>query len=113
MYIEFRDIILFLFLICFVVLTIFLSIALYRLILTLKSVHQVIEENRESVNSSLKSVSGICTNVDGVSGKISSKIEEDEFDSYIPTFMPYITGGISFILSLINVFKANKQDKEK
>ncbi|KMT23328.1 hypothetical protein [Clostridium cylindrosporum] len=111
MYISFRDMLLFFFLICFIVITVFLSMALYRLIQTLKSVHIAIEENREHINDSVKSISGICGKVEGVSSKISSKIDDDEISSFIPSFIPYITGAISFIVSIFNVIKSNKESK--
>lgn len=109
MYISFRDLVLFLFLLCFIVITVFISIALYRLILTLKSIHSTIEENRPPVNSSIKSFSSIFGDVEGVSTKISSKMEEDEIDSFIPKYTPYITGAISLILSIVNIFKQKKE----
>lgn len=108
MYITFKDVILFFFLLCFVVLTVFLSMALYRLILTLKSIHSAIEENREPINECTKSISGICGKVDGVSTKISSKLDDDEIESYIPNYLPYITGAISLIISIVNIFKSKE-----
>ncbi|MEF9951554.1 MAG: DUF948 domain-containing protein [Clostridium sp.] len=111
MYITFRDMVLFLFLLCFIVLTVFLCITLYRLTKTLKSVNEVIEENRSDVNSSIKSLSTICGKTEGAAVKISDKISDEEFESYIPAYLPYITGAISFIVSVYNIFKSNKETK--
>lgn len=110
MYISFGEIVLFLFLLCFVVITVFVSITLYKVILTLKSVNEIIEENREPVNVSVKSVSGILDKVDGVSGKVFSKVEEDEeeINSNIPKYTSYIIGIVSFIVSILNIFKQKK-----
>ncbi|MEG0371892.1 MAG: hypothetical protein RR645_06325 [Clostridium sp.] len=111
MYITFNSMVLFLFLLCFIVITVFLSIALYRLIKTLKSIHMAIEENRAHVNTSLKSVSGIFGKVEGVGNKLSSKLEDAEIESFIPIYMPYITSAISLIISIFNIFKSKKEEK--
>ncbi|MEG2337436.1 MAG: DUF948 domain-containing protein [Clostridium sp.] len=111
MYITFKDMVLFMFLLCFIVLTVFLCITLYRLIKTLKSVNEVITDNRESLASSMKSVSTICGKTEGAAVKISNKISDEELESYIPTYIPYITGAISFIVSIYNIFKSNKESK--
>lgn len=110
MYISFGDIVLFLFLLCFVVITVFISITLYKVILTIKSVNGIIEENRESVNISVKSVSGILDKVDSVSGKVFSKVDEDEeeINSNIPKYTSYVIGVVSFIVSIMNIFKQKR-----
>lgn len=112
MYITFGQILLMFFLLCFVVITVFISIALYKLIMTLKSVNEIIDKNKDSINLSAKSISGILKTVDGVGGKVFSKVDETEeaINENIPKYMSYIVAAISFVISLLNVFKQKKDN---